>query len=257
MRFLDEFGKAYAYLESGKLVLTDEAPAWFERSSRLDLSGSQDLVELPAGLRVQHLFLRDCTGLTRLPEGLEVRVLSLAGCTGITELPAGLTCDQLNLQRTPVRALPADLKVAYRLDLTDCRELTELPAGLRVGLPGFRPGTPTGGSLILRGCTALEFLPDGLDVCHLDVGGCTRLRGWPDGATGRIARLIARGCSRLNELPAWLDVARLDVTDCTSLRALPEGMRGPLRDRDRQHGDPPVAGLRRRGSPALAWCLDR
>jgi hypothetical protein len=110
MRFLDEQGRAYAYLDSGKLVLTDEALGWFKRHPRLDLSGSKDLAELPEGLRLQRPILRECTGLTRLPAGLDVRILSLAGCTKITELPSGLTCDQLNLQRTSVRALPAGLQ---------------------------------------------------------------------------------------------------------------------------------------------------
>ena len=141
---------------------------------------------MPEGLRVDKLFLRGCLGLTRLPSRLDVHFLSLVDCTGITELPSGLTCDTLKLQGTRVRSLPDDLRVSSRLDLTDCRELTHLPTGLRVGWPDVPRGTPTGGALILRRCTALEFLPDGLDVCHLDVRGCTSLRGWPEGARLRV-----------------------------------------------------------------------
>jgi hypothetical protein len=225
MLFEDEPDQTPARVESGRLVLSDRLPERFAQWGRIDLSGNVDLVELPEGLRVAQLILRDCTGLTGLPKGLKVSILSLAGCTGITELSGGLTCTHLNLQRLLLRSLPADLWVAYRLDLTGCRQLGQLPTGLRVGLPGLRPRTPTGGSLILRDCTALEFLPDGLDVCYLDVRGCTRLRGWPDGATGRVEVLLARGCSRLTALPDWLHVSRLDITDCTSLRALPEGLR--------------------------------
>lgn len=225
MRFLDAHGWTYASIESGRLVLTDGAADYFEDHPWLDLGGIAELVELPGGLRVRNLNLRGCTGLRRLPEGLEVRHLILAGCAGITELPRALACDVLNLQGTRVRSLPEGLRVGQRLDLTDCRELTHLPEGLRVGLTGMRPGTPSGGSLILRRCTALEFLPSGLDVCHLDLGGCTRLIGWPEGATGRVGRgLIARGCSRLAALPGWLDVSRLDVTDCTSLGSFPAGI---------------------------------
>jgi len=225
MRWLDDDGRTYAYFESGKLVLTDQAPAHFERSDRLDLSSNLDLVELPAGLHVDKLFLRGCTRLTRLPERLQVRLLSLADCTGITVLPSGLTCNSLNLQGTRVRTLPEDLRVSYRLDLTDCRELTHLPAGLRVGWTDVPRGTPTAGSLILRRCTELASLPDGLDVCRLDLRGCTKLVGWPEGATGRVGRLLAAGCSSLRLLPAWLNVSRLDITDCERLRKLPEGLR--------------------------------
>ncbi len=225
MRFEDHQGRAFAFLESGKLVLTDLAPAHFERCDRLDLSGNQDLVELPEGLRVDKLFLRGCTRLARLPEGLDVSFVTVANCTGITSLPNGLTCHTLNLQGTGVRSLPDDLRVIARLDLTDCRELTRLPAGLRVGWLDLRPEMATGGALILRRCTALECLPNGLDVCHLDVRGCTALLGWPDDATVRVARLFAQGCARLKSLPAQLALSRLDISDCVNLCSLPNGLR--------------------------------
>ena len=142
-RFFDDDGRTYAYLDSGKLVLTDVASAQFKRSGRLDLSGNLDLIELPECLRVDQLFLRGCTRLTRLPDHLDVKLLSLADCTGIASLPTGLTCDTLNLQRTRLRTLPGDLRVSHRLDLTDCRELSSLPMGLRVGWSDMPRGTPT------------------------------------------------------------------------------------------------------------------
>ena len=145
-RFFDDDGRTYAYLDSGKLVLTDVASAQFKRSGRLDLSGNLDLIELPEGLRVDQLFLRGCTRLTRLPDRLDVKLLSLADCTGIASLPTGLTCDTLNLQRTRLRTLPGDLRVSHRLDLADCRELSSLPMGLRVGCSDMPRGTPTGGA---------------------------------------------------------------------------------------------------------------
>jgi hypothetical protein len=225
MRFDDHQGRPFAFLESGRLVLTDLAPAHFERCDRLDLRGSLDLVELPENLHVDKLLLRGCARLKRLPDGLDVSFLSLAHCTGITSLPRGLICSTLNLQGARIRSLPDDLRVTDRLDLTDCRDLIDLPAGLRVGWLDMPPGTPTGGALILRRCTALEFLPAGLDVCHLDVRGCTALLGWHPGAEIRVGRLTARGCARLNSLPASLSVSRLDITDCVNLCSLPDGLR--------------------------------
>jgi hypothetical protein len=225
MRFQDDERRTYAYLESGRLVLTEEGPAHFESCRRLDLSGNQDLVELPDGLAVETLLLRGCTRLARLPDGLQVRFLNAVDCPGLTGLPRGLACDTLKLHGTRVRTLPDDLQVSYLLDLTDCPELTHVPAGLRVGWHNVPQGTPTGGALILRRCTALESLPDGLDVCLLDVRGCTRLAGWPHGATGRIGRLRAGGCSSLETLPLLRGISHLDVTDCTTLSLLPEGFR--------------------------------
>ena len=74
--------RTYAYLDSGKLVLTDVASAHFKRSGRLDLSGNLDLLELPEGLRVEQLFLRGCTRLTRLPDRLDVKLLELGRLHG-------------------------------------------------------------------------------------------------------------------------------------------------------------------------------
>ncbi len=69
-------------------------------------------------------------------------------------------------------------------------------------------------------------MPDGLDVCFLDVSGCTGLLGWlEDGAAARVGRLVARGCSSLMRLPSGLDLSRLDVTDCRLLESLPERTR--------------------------------
>ena len=108
--------------------------------------------------------------------------------------------------------------------MSDCRELTHLPACLRVGPNDPLRGPTTIGSLIARNCTALEFLPDRLDVCHLDVSGCTRLLGWREGASAHVERLLARGCARLTTLPDQLTLTRLVLSDCVNLRSLPAGL---------------------------------
>ena len=76
MHFLDDQFASYAYLDSGKLVLTEKAAAHFAQCDRLDLSCIQSLVELPEGLRIDKLFLRGCHGLTRLPSRLDVHFLA-------------------------------------------------------------------------------------------------------------------------------------------------------------------------------------
>ncbi|MCI0456468.1 MAG: hypothetical protein L0Z62_05750 [Gemmataceae bacterium] len=148
------------------------------------------------------------------PEGMTVSGrLDLSG-TAVTALPPGLSCYHLDLARTPIRSLPGDLAVEYKLDLTGCTELTHLPANLKVG------------SLVLRDCTAVIELPEGLEVYFLDVRGCVRLAGWPERMTLRIGRLNASGCARLTELPRGLrNLSQLDVSGCASLTGLPEGLK--------------------------------
>jgi hypothetical protein len=161
--------------------------------SRLDLSNRKEPHELPAGLRVKSLSLR--------------------GCPWIEELPPGLSCYELDLRETPIRKLPADLSVAFRLDLEGCTRLVELPENFRVG------------TLVLRGCTALERLPAGLDVNFLDLRGCTGLSGWPPGVCVRVGRLNLSGCRQITSLPDGLErLTRIDVSDCVNLRELPEGL---------------------------------
>ena len=46
-RYYDD-GETYAYLDSGRLILTEAAPAHFERTGKLDLSGNLDLTGCPS-----------------------------------------------------------------------------------------------------------------------------------------------------------------------------------------------------------------
>jgi hypothetical protein len=172
-------------------------------------------VGLPPGLKLLGLDLRGCTRLERLPDDPEVEHLDLGGCTGLTSPSEGLRCYELSLKGTRIAALPAGLRVRYRLDLEGCIELAALPAGLRVSW------------LILGGCTGLTALPEGLDVEFLDLRGYARLADWPEGARVRMGHLNLRGCRRLATLPDSMGrerLAQLDVTDCAALTSLPEGL---------------------------------
>ena len=180
--------------EARSLILRGVAPAGLRVHGALDLSGEKRLTALPAGLQALRI--------------------DVSGCTALEELPPGLCCFEINAKGSGLRALPPDLRVENRLDLSECRSLGALPAGLNVG------------SLVLQNCTALTALPEGLDVSFLDVTGCTSLCGWPEQAAVRVGRLVARDCSRLTTLPTWLtSLAQLDVSGCENLRHLPEGLR--------------------------------
>ena len=131
----------------------------------------------------------------------------------VTDLPSGLNCYSLSLAGQLIEALPPELKVEYKLNLTDCNRLVELPANLEVS------------TLILTNCTRLTSLPEGLRVNFLQVDGCTALRHWPESAQVVSGWARARGCSLLEKLPSSLGpVASLDLRGCTRMSEVPAGV---------------------------------
>jgi hypothetical protein len=178
--------------EAKKLILAGDAPRGLHVNGHLDLSGK---------------------GVETLPDDLSVTRLTLNGNNALRTLPSGLSCYELEMQRTQIANIPANLRVEYRLDLSSSPALKTLPEGLKVG------------SLILRNCTALTTLPEGLEVYFLDISGCSNLVSLPHHASIRMGRLNARGCTGLRTLPTWLtQLSQLDVSGCTHLTELPEGL---------------------------------
>jgi hypothetical protein len=178
------------------------------------LDACQQFYHLPNNLNVENLTIHDCPELYRLPNGLHCNNVEIVDCPNLSNLPAGLVCYGLKAQNLPLTALPGDLSVQHRLDLSGCTRLQVLPLGLRVA------------SLLLRDCVALTALPEGLDVAFLDISGCAGLRAFP--AQGRIGigHLLARGCNNLRALPGWLaPLANLDLAGCQQISALPAGLR--------------------------------
>src|SRR6266851_1435748 len=94
--------------------------------TRLNWAGDTVLDALPPGIEADSMDLSGCTSLRGLPDNLHVRRLNLSGCTALRHLPAGLHCYELDLRETPIRSLPPDLRVEYRLDLSGCTELESL-----------------------------------------------------------------------------------------------------------------------------------
>lgn len=149
---------------------------------------------------------------TRWPARLQVDVLDLSD-RDLEQLPTGLSAYELILTGSTIRALPGDISVRMRLDLSRCDRLESLPQGLTVG------------SLNLRGCNALRALPEGLDVWFLDLSGCWAFEEWPQSARIRSGHLQLRGCTAIRELPSYLNVlSALNVCDCPNLSHLPEGL---------------------------------
>jgi hypothetical protein len=194
--------------EAQQLILDGAAPDDIEVAGTLEFEAVEGL-RLPARLKAHRLRLIDCPDLAALPAGLRVRHLEIRNCPRLTTLPAGLRCYEIIAPESDLVHLPDGLRVEFRLDLHNSRQLTRLPANLKVG------------SLVLRGCTALEQLPEGLDVCFLDLQGCHLLRRWPRGVTVRHGHLNLAGTNLPGLPPGVRQVAQLDLRDCAGVTALP------------------------------------
>ncbi len=158
------------------------------------------------------LNLSNHKNLCLLPKNLTCSSLDISQ-TAILELPTGLSCNQLKAQHTQIRSLPGDIKIRFRLDLSECQKLESLPVNLTVG------------SLVLRECIGLKQLPEGLDTSFLDLTGCVQLEAFPTRGKIGIGHLILRGCTRLTALPSWLgQLAQLDLAGCEQITQLPKGL---------------------------------
>jgi hypothetical protein len=152
-------------------------------------------------------------------------------------LAAGPIDGDVDLRKSEIRTLPADMEIEGDLDLRGCTSLKSLSDGLRVGgdlfldgsssLESLPEGLKVGGTLYLRRCislkrlpehmevgknlyplecVALEFLPDGLKVDgSLNLYGCKSLEALPEGLVVR-DNLYLVGCSSLTWLPDRLSV---------------------------------------------------
>jgi hypothetical protein len=146
-------------------------------------------------------------------DNLRVSRLDASKAANLETVGRGLYCREMNLAGTAIEALPDDIEVTQRLDVSLCRRLKRLPARLKVG------------QLIARECTALEALPPGLEVSYLDLTGCTALKALPPDLIVRRGRLTLRGCERLAALPAGIGpLAQLDLSGCLNIVALPPGL---------------------------------
>lgn len=148
----------------------------------------------------------------KAPDRLQATVLDLTGLKDIASLPAEILCHTLIWKDSPLTALPCNLQVSHKLDLSGSRQLETLPEALKVSV------------LVLTDCTRLEALPEHLQVDFLTLDGCTALKHWPESAKASIGTVSARGCSGLSALPNGLGpLTTLNLRDCARIEHLPEG----------------------------------
>jgi len=233
------------------MILRGKAPVGLVSDS-LVIVGRDEVFSLPNGLRVRDVTIMRCSGLRDLPPDLfagnvhivdcsnfssmpaSVRIKSfqIDGCQGVETLASGLHLENVSINHCPnlkgltgsfrfwnlrmpgsyLETLSADLAVRGTLDLRDSKHLISLPDGLRVGK-----------ELILKGCTALENLPQVLEVDTLDLSGCTGLR-FRDLGDIETRHLDVSDCVQLTELPEWIWVwESIDVAN-TGLTGLPPSL---------------------------------
>jgi hypothetical protein len=121
-------------LEMRETAITTLPPG-LQVDYRLDLEGSYALTELPRGLKVGSLSLRNCPALESLPEDLAVYFLDISNCPRLEAWPATATVGIGRITArncTALRELPAWLTNLWQLDLRGCINLTYIPDGIRV-----------------------------------------------------------------------------------------------------------------------------
>jgi len=166
-------------------------------SGKLDLS-KFDGEELPPGL---HCYDLDASNskLTSLPDDLKIdNRLVLDGCVDLRSLPEGLEAGSISLREcTSLWSLPEGISTWF-LDLTGCTQFEEWP----------EEGTIHNGSLILRNCPSIRYLPSWLGrLSTLNIAGCVQLSGIQEGIA--VSSWIDVGGSGVNSLPASLASAAL------------------------------------------------
>lgn len=182
-------------------------PRWSAAAARERLRKGN----VPRRMRVAgHLDLSDSPWLKYLPRDLEADTINVSNCLYLRGLPDRIKCDALIVQRTNIARLHGNFDVTHQIDASDCRHLNSI-GPLEV---------PT---LLLRGCAALEGLPEGLKAHHLDVSRCAKLVDLPERVAASLRTLDVSGCTNLTALPGGLKhLATLSIRGCTKLHSLPD-----------------------------------
>lgn len=193
------------------LIAGGDAPADLVVTEALNIRTWPAGARLPEGLSAPAVTIR-CDGPTELPARLTARRIIVQSKT-LMAIGEGLRCDVLEARDVGITALPTDIEVRQKLDLTGCRALTSLPENL------------TTGSLLLNGCVTLRALPPGLKVVFLDLTGCATLRSLPGDMAVTGGHLILRNCQWLTRLPEHMgEIAGLDLAGCLNVTSLPDSL---------------------------------
>lgn len=167
----------------------------------------------PARMRVDgDLNLAGERGVKMLPERLSARSINISRCAGLHALPAGLECWQLIMRQSNVANLPAGLRVLDRIDAEGSRRLRSVGAYQLT-------------ELTLRGCIAIERLPEGLHVQRLDLSCCPMWSELPRSVLSSVEQLDVSECPQLTELPDFSRLEGLNISGCRNLTELPVGFR--------------------------------
>ncbi|RVW24107.1 putative WRKY transcription factor 19 [Vitis vinifera] len=228
----------------------------------INLSYSEDLVEIPDFLSVPNLeilILEGCTRLHSLPRNFHklehLRSLSCWGCSKLESFPKikGNMSElrKLNLGGTPLMEVPSSighLKALQHLDLTFCKSLRSLSESIcnlsfletlilvgcsnLKGFPEIKDDMENLKRLDLTS-TGIEELPSSIGhlkaLQHLDMSSCKSLRSLSESICNlsSLETLILVGCSNLKGFPEIKDdmenLKRLDLSE-TGIEELPSSI---------------------------------
>lgn len=179
------------------------------------------------------LNLSNLLSLKALPAQLSADSINVSGCSNLRALPVAMKCAELILQRSGVEHLPSGLRASQRVDAEGCRRLRTVGA--------FQVE-----ELVLRGCTRLQTLFEGLRARRLDVSRCLSFDGeLPESIVRSVEHLDVSDCPGRTSLPnRFSRLQGLNVSGCTGLCELSAGLR--------VHSWIDVAGSGLRGVP---WSL--
>lgn len=208
------------YWSSGELNMHDckhvtNLPQLSGAIHELRLDSLPLLKEIPSGLHITRVIVRNCPELAALPGDLTVSSLDVSTSPRLGRLPDVLHANTVSLADCEaLTTLPDDFVVVDTLNLSNCINLTRLPDNL---------ATP---QLNIAQCHRLTALPEGLRSIYVDMSGCAGITRWDDSEVTTVRQLSARGCANLESLPPNLrQIDELDVSGCARLTRLPDELR--------------------------------
>jgi hypothetical protein len=116
------------------------------------------------------------------------------------------------MRESSVENLPAGMRVLERIDAEGSRRLRTV-------------GAYHLAELTLRGCLAIEQLPEGLRVRRLDLSRCPMWTELPRSVLSSVEMLDVSECPQLTELPDFSKLEGLNLAGCRNLMELPVGFR--------------------------------
>ena len=115
----------------------------------------------------RQIVMNDCPNVLEIPAGVKTSCLYAAGCTKLRGIAPGLTFHVLDLSRTSIEELPADLEIKNELKLRNCAQVRVISEGVIVE-----------NVIDVRGCDSLFTLPHSVQPRTVITDGMMIVHDW-------------------------------------------------------------------------------